>query len=43
MKLDIFQRKNYGLFCTNSPTILVKGFSKCYVYGILCLDLHGDE
>ena len=26
MRLDIFQQKKYGLFCTNSPTILSKGF-----------------
>ena len=43
MKLDIFQGKKYGLFCTNSATILLKVFSKCYVYRIctgICMEMN---
>ena len=43
MRLDIFQQKLYGLFCTNSPTIILTDFSKCHVYRILHWDLHGDK
>ena len=36
-----FSEKN--MVCTNSPKILLKAFSKRYVYRILHEDLHGDE